>query len=257
MGKLSAIEWTEATWNPWHGCRKVSPGCAHCYMYREKRQYGQDPAAVVRSRTTFFAPLGWRQPKLIFTCSWSDFFIEEADAWRRDAWEVMRMTPHHTYQILTKRPERILANIPGGWPLPNVWLGVSVESPRFYERIVTLRNIPSVVRFLSLEPLLAPVPDVPLDGISWVIVGGESGPRCRTMSPEWVREIREKCIRVGVPFFFKQWGGARKDLQGRLLDGRIWNQMPRLATRARTEIPVLRGCDVDQPRNLAKSVTVE
>ena len=201
---------------PWHGCRKVSPGCAHCYMYREKKQYGQDPLKVVRRKTTFSSPRSWAEPKLVFTCSWSDFFLEEADAWRQEAWEIIASTPHHTYQILTKRPERIEANLPNRWPLPNVWLGVSVETPGFYWRIKALEKETASLRFLSLEPLLAPMPDLPLNNISWVIVGGESGPRCRPMQPEWVQEILDQCQAASVPFFFKQWGGARKSSNGRI-----------------------------------------
>jgi protein gp37 len=226
MGRISQIEWTEATWNPWHGCGKVSPGCAHCYMYRDKYRYGQDPSQVVRGKTTFRLPIKWQDPKMIFTCSWSDFFIKEADQWRGEAWDVIRSTPHHTYQILTKRPERIADQLPEDWPLPNVWLGVSVENPRFYWRIEILLGIPTLVRFLSLEPLLAAMPDLPLQGISWVIVGGESGPGCRPMKSEWVCEIRDRCQDVNVPFFFKQWGGKRKDVTGRTLEGRSWDEMP-------------------------------
>jgi protein gp37 len=163
---------------------------------------------------------------MIFTCSWSDFFIEDADVWRPEAWEIIRKTPHHTYQILTKRPERIMNTLPEGWPFENVWLGVSVENPRFYWRIKTLEALPASVRFLSLEPLLAQMNSLPLDGISWVVVGGESGPGCRPMQPEWVREIREQCLKAGAAFFFKQWGGPRKELTGRLLDGKTWDAMP-------------------------------
>lgn len=227
MGQISQIEWTEATWNPWHGCRKISPGCAHCYMYRDKKRYGQDPRNVIRGRTTFDLPRRWKEPKLIFTCSWSDFFIEEADIWRDAAWGVIRSTPQHTYQILTKRPERIAMCLPKDWPLPNVWLGVSVENPRFYWRIGTLSKVPAVVRFLSVEPLLGAMPDLPLEGISWVIVGGESGPHCRPMKDQWVCEIRDRCRKTGVPFFFKQWGGTRKKTRGRRLEGRLWNEMPK------------------------------
>jgi len=168
MGQTSAIEWTEATWNPWHGCLKVSPGCAHCYMYRDKRRYGQDPTLVVRSKTAFDSPRRWKDAKMIFTCSWSDFFVEHADQWRAAAWDVIRQTPQHTYQILTKRPERIRDHLPEGWPFRNVWLGVSVENPRFYHRIESLKVIPASIRFLSLEPLLASMPSVPLEGFSWV-----------------------------------------------------------------------------------------
>jgi protein gp37 len=234
MGQTSGIEWTEATWNPWHGCRKVSPGCAHCYMYRDKRRYGQDPTLVVKSKTSFDAPKKWKESKMIFTCSWSDFFIEEADEWRAEAWDVIRDTPQHTYQILTKRPERISDHLPPGWPLSNVWLGVSVENPRFYHRIEAIKVLPASVRFLSLEPLLAPMPSLPLEGISWVVVGGESGPGCRPMKPEWVREIREQCKKAEVAFFFKQWGGARKDIAGRKLDGRTWNAMPQGLSNKKT-----------------------
>jgi protein gp37 len=181
---------------------------------------------VVRGRTTFRLPVKWKDPKMIFTCSWSDFFIKEADQWRAEAWDVIRSTPHHTYQILTKRPERIVDHLPEDWPLPNVWLGVSVENPCFYTRIAVLRDIPAPVRFLSLEPLLAAMPDLPLDGISWVIVGGESGPKCRPMNSAWVCEIRDRCQEANVPFFFKQWGGKRKDMTGRTLEGRLWDEMP-------------------------------
>jgi protein gp37 len=226
MGQSSTIEWTEATWNPWHGCLKVSPGCAHCYMYRDKRRYGQDPSLVVRSKTSFDAPQKWKDPKMIFTCSWSDFFVQEADQWRAEAWEVIRETPQHTYQILTKRPERICDHLPSGWPFKNVWLGVSVENPRFYGRIESLNVIPASVRFLSLEPLLSSMSALPLEGISWVVVGGESGPGCRPMKPEWVREIQQQCRKAEIAFFFKQWGGPRKDVTGRLLDGRIWDAIP-------------------------------
>jgi protein gp37 len=236
MGQSSGIEWTESTWNPWHGCLRVSPGCAHCYMYRDKKRYGQDPSVVSRSKTTFEAPLRWPGRRMIFTCSWSDFFIEEADAWRREAWDIIRSTPHHVYQILTKRPERISAHLPAEWPLANVWLGVSVESPRFYWRIDMLRQIPSMLRFLSLEPLLAPMPELPIRDISWVIVGGESGPRARPMHPEWVRQIRDQCAKAQVNFFFKQWGGPRKDLAGRMLDGKVWSEMPNYSGKGRSRI---------------------
>jgi protein gp37 len=234
MGKASAIEWTEATWNPWHGCLKVSPGCAHCYMYRDKLRYGQDASQVLRSKSSFDAPTKWKEPKVIFTCSWSDFFIEQADEWRDEAWEIIRNTPHHTYQILTKRPERIREHLPSGWPFGNVWLGVSVENPRFYKRIEILVDVPAIVRFLSLEPLLAPMPRLPLAGISWVVVGGESGPGCRPMQAEWVREIRSQCGKAKAAFFFKQWGGPRKDVTGRVLDGKLWNAMPRPCAQSKT-----------------------
>jgi len=230
MAQSSTIEWTEATWNPWHGCNKVSPGCAHCYMYRDKKRYGQDPSVVVRSKTSFDAPHRWKSSKMIFTCSWSDFFIADADEWRNEAWQIIRDTPQHTYQILTKRPERILEHLPHGWPFQNVWLGVSVENPRFYWRIESLKQIPASVRFLSLEPLLSSMAALPLQGISWVVVGGESGPKCRPMKAEWVREIQRQCRTAKASFFFKQWGGPRKDVTGRILDGKTWDAMPLCST---------------------------
>ena len=162
MGDKTAISWTEKTWNPWQGCTKVSPGCAHCYMFRDKRKYGQNPEVVVRSKDpTFYAPLKWKEPALVFTCSWSDFFHADADNWREEAWEIIRKTPHLTYQILTKRPERILEHLPSDWGAfgyPNVWLGTSVENQRWAKvRIPLLLQVPAVIRFLSCEPLLGPL----------------------------------------------------------------------------------------------------
>ena len=244
MGEQSHIEWTEATWNPWHGCTKVSPGCAYCYMYRQKRQYGQEPSTVVRSKTTFRAPLRWREPKMIFTCSWSDWFHEDADAWRDEAWAIISRCPQHIFQILTKRPERIRESLPEKWPLPNVWLGVSVENQRWADdRIPVLASVPAVVRFLSCEPLLAGI-DLRhhlADGsIHWIIVGGESGgPQRRRLveirdgswvpkpdAIEWVRSIRDQCMDANVPFFFKQFGGPRPTSGGALLDGLEWRNTP-------------------------------
>lgn len=160
MSDQTSIEWTQASWNPWHGCVKVSPGCKLCYMYRDKARYGQDPTKVTRSKTTFNDPLKWREPRLIFTCSWSDFLIAEADGWRADAWGIIRRTPWHTYQILTKRPERFPLCLPADWGAgyPNVWLGVSVENQALAdERIPLLLQMPAAVRFVSAEPLLGPV----------------------------------------------------------------------------------------------------
>jgi protein gp37 len=208
-------------------------------MYRDKKRYGQNPSLISRSKTAFDAPTKWKRSKTVFTCSWSDFFVAEADLWRPDAWEVIRNTPQHTYQILTKRPERVPGHLPKGWPFPNVWLGVSVENERFYSRIRLLQGLPAYIRFLSLEPLLAPMPQLPLDGIAWVVVGGESGPGCRPMKAEWVRQIRDQCHDADTAFFFKQWGGLRKDLTGRVLDGRVWNDIPtQVIARRRRSIPI-------------------
>lgn len=230
MAHQSNIEWTEATWNPWHGCHKVSQGCKNCYMFRDKARYGQDPNIVTRSKdATFYAPLKWNEPRTIFTCSWSDFFIEEADPWRDEAFGVMEMTPQHTYQVLTKRPDRMLDYIrdpqtplriaqriehPNSitWPLPNVLLGVSVEDRDTYlHRVPYLALTPGAVKFLSIEPLLGDLGDLMLDGIfegiyHWAIVGGESCPDARPMHGQWAIEIQQQCSATGVPFFFKQWG---------------------------------------------------
>jgi protein gp37 len=198
-------------------------------MFREKKQYGQDPNTVVRSaKATFYKPLHWKDAARVFTCSWSDFFVEEADAWRADAWDVIRKTPHLAYQVLTKRPENILDRLPADWAdgWPNVWLGVSAENQTAAdERIPALLSIPARVRFVSAEPLLGPVdlrPWMPVvlpngtplfsyqhgykAALNWVIVGGESGPKARPMHPGWARQLRDQCQTAGVPLFFKQWG---------------------------------------------------
>jgi protein gp37 len=223
MGDKTGIEWTDATWNPWQGCHHVSPGCDNCYMFAQKRQYGKDPERVVRSKTTFNAPLRWKEPALVFTCSWSDFFIAEADAWRGEAWSIIEQTPHLTYQILTKRPSRIKTHIP--WtdvPWRNVWLGVSVESRKYLYRIDVLRTVNARLRFLSLEPLLEDLDGLDLAGIGWVIVGGESGPGRRPFQINWLKRIAELCGREGVPLFVKQDTAFRAGQQGRIPDA-LWS----------------------------------
>lgn len=223
MGDTTAIAWTEKTWNPWQGCHKVSAGCANCYMYRDKARFGQDPATVVRSKpATFNAPLKWKEPALVFTCSWSDFFIEEADPWRDEAWELIRRTPHITYQVLTKRPERIAGHLPGDWGAgwSNVWLGLTAENEAALDRLAYLRDVPAALRFVSAEPLLGSLDlrrNIPserilrwhrpaLEGVGWVIVGGESGPNARAMYIQWAAEIVAQCRAAGVPVFVKQLG---------------------------------------------------
>ena len=204
-------------------------------MFREQERYGRNPNAVVKAApATFNAPLKWKEPRKIFTCSWSDFFIEEADQWRDEAWRIVESASQHTYQILTKRPERIRGNIPKRNASANVWIGVSVENPRFYWRIDKLREIESAIRFLSIEPLLGPMPDLPLHGIDWVIVGGESGANFRPLNIDWVRQIRDLCIEHGVAFFFKQKSGYFPKAQDRLLDGREWSEFPGRETRVGT-----------------------
>lgn len=243
MGNRTGIEWTDATYNPWRGCDKVSPGCAHCYMFTEQRRYGRDPSVVVRcSDSTFYAPIRskkWRElveGSLVFTCSWSDWFHEDADAWRDEAWEVIRQRPDLTWQILTKRPERIPGRLPSWWgdadceAPENVWLGVSIENRRFVHRADRLREVPAAVRFISAEPLIGPLigtltgpgypsadhlwlddyigPGLDLADIDWLIVGGESGPGHRPMRMEWARDLFEACEASGTAPFFKQLGGA-------------------------------------------------
>lgn len=237
MGQTTGIEWTDATWNPWQGCLKVSPGCKQCYMYRDKARYGQDPKVVVRSSpATFNAPLKWTEPRRVFTCSWSDFFIDLADAWRDDAWEIIRRTPRLTYQILTKRPENIKDRLPADWGAgwPNVWLGVSVESPEYFYRIITLSDILARVRFVSYEPALKVVdfqPALAMGWIDWLISGGESGYSPRPASLDWFRQARDDCQKWGVAYFHKQHGGSKKIdgvWGGRVLDGRTWDEFPAL-----------------------------
>ncbi|MCJ7455278.1 phage Gp37/Gp68 family protein [Candidatus Bathyarchaeota archaeon] len=228
MGKVTKIPWAEGTWNPWYGCHKVSAGCLHCYAERDMKAYGKDPTVVTRSKTTFNDPLKWKEPRHILVCSWSDFFIEEADKWREEAWEVMRRAPQHIYMLLTKRAELIWKGLPDDWEpaaYPNVWLGVSVEDQYRYNRIERVRRVPARVHFASCEPLLGRLPGMPLEHMEWVIVGGESGPHHRPMDPEWVREIRDQCVLSHVPFFFKQWSALRPG-GDRLLDGKIWDQYP-------------------------------
>lgn len=247
MGQNSGIEWTDATWNPWHGCRKVSAGCKHCYMYRDKTRYGQDPRIVQRSKTKFEDPLRWKEPARVFTCSWSDFFIEEADGWRDEAWDIIRRTPHLTYQILTKRPENIFARLPEDWGegYPNVWLGVSAENQEMANlRVGRLMSLPARIRFVSAEPLLSRITLKDIQpfkeqggpaniyvnalrnthgferggnktglrmigkgSIHWVIVGGESGPEAREMAPAWAEWLIVECYEADVPVFLKQLGG--------------------------------------------------
>lgn len=232
MSDHTGIEWTEKTWNPWHGCTKVSDGCDHCYMFREKKQYGQDPELVVRSKTKFKDPLRWKEPALVFTCSWSDWFHIAADAWRDEAWAIVKATPHLTYQILTKRPGRIHRHLPADWGegYPNVWLGVSVECQAVLTRAFQLANVPAAVRFISAEPLLGPVylPQGFGESIHWVIGGGESGPDARRCDPSWLRILRDDCAREHVPFFLKQLGGwpDKRGGEKAVLDGLRSVEMP-------------------------------
>jgi len=234
VGDKSSIEWTEATWNPVTGCTKVSPGCKHCYAERlaARLQAMGNPRyrngfAVTLHSDVLTLPLRWMQPRLIFVNSMSDLFHEAIpEEFIRRTFEVMGQADRHIFQILTKRAERLATLAPHlPWP-PNIWQGVSVENARYTWRIAYLQAVPSTIRFLSIEPLLGPIPRLPLEKIHWVIVGGESGPRHRPVDSAWVREIRDQCLAADVPFFFKQWGGHTPKAGGRSLDGRIWSQMP-------------------------------
>jgi len=240
MGDKSAIEWTDATWNPVTGCTKISPGCKHCYA--ERLAVRLQAMGNPRYRNAFDVtlhpdqielPLRWRRPRRIFVNSMSDLYHEAVpDEYIQRVFEVMVRAEQHVFQVLTKRSERlpeIARRLP--WP-PNVWQGVSVENADYVARIADLRQVPAAVRFLSVEPLLGAIPKLPLDGIHWVICGGESGHERRELSPEWARLIRDQCVRMGVPFFFKQWGGRTSKSGGRVLDGRTWDQMPPIATPA-------------------------
>lgn len=240
MAWRSSIEWTDATWNPVTGCDKVSAGCRHCYAERFARrlQAMGNPRYVNGTAVTLHwdllkQPLAWRAPRLVFVNSMSDLFHEEVPAaFVEQVFEVAAAADRHTFQILTKRPKRLLELAPKlPWP-PNVWVGVSVESRDYVWRIDTLRTVPAAVRFLSMEPLRGPVNDLNLEDIHWVIVGGESGPGARPMRPEWVRRIREECRAQRVAFFFKQWGGPNKKAAGRMLDGRTWDEMPAPSSHA-------------------------
>lgn len=234
MSTRSNIEWTEMTWNPVTGCTKLSQGCKHCYAERMARRLVAMGAERYRNgfRVTLHpdlldVPRRWRQPRVVFVNSMSDLFHEDVpSAYIERVFATMRDCPHHTFQILTKRSER-LADLAGGlpWP-PNVWMGVSVEDARVIGRVRDLQRVPATVRFLSLEPLLGPLDTLPLEGVHWVIVGGESGPRARPIRKEWVESVFRQCRAAGVPFFFKQWGGVRKERAGRELHGRTYNEMP-------------------------------
>lgn len=224
--KNTKIEWTDNTVNFWHGCNKVSPGCKYCYMFRDKNRYGQDPNIVKRaSDKTFYQALKWNSPKRIFTCSWSDFFIEDADSWREDAWEVIKKTPQHEWQILTKRVENIRSRLPQDWGptgYKNVLLGVSIENQKYVNRMVDLVSLkgPSAQfrTFLSLEPLLGPINLIKTQifenafrKIDWVIVGGESGNdsgkfRYRPSEIRWYEDIVNLCKNYSIPVFVKQLG---------------------------------------------------
>lgn len=239
MATTSTIEWTEMTWNPVTGCRKVTQGCKHCYAERmAKRLKAMGSSRYVNGFEPTLhwdlldVPARWKKPRVIFVNSMSDLFQEEVPlTFIQRAFETMVACPQHTFQILTKRADRLRELAPHlPWPA-NVWMGVSVENQRVVHRVRDLAATPAQVRFLSCEPLIGPLTALPLSGIHWMIVGGESGPKARPMKPEWVDDLLRQARAAKTAFFFKQWGGVRKDLTGRELRGRTYDEMPRVPRR--------------------------
>jgi protein gp37 len=264
MGKHSKIEWTDHTWNPWFGCEETSTGCLNCYAKRDMNRYHRDFYAVAKAKG-FDKPLNWKKPARVFVCSWSDFFIRDADSWRDEAWAIIKKQRHLHFQILTKRPERIMECLPDDWTLadcrgyPNVWLGVTAENQEMANvRIPILLDVPAWTRFVSAEPLLGPINfwkfatreetfgsmydhrgTYPMyqalgitdsikyhEGIDWIIVGGESGPNCREMVEEDALFIKDQCVDSGVPFFMKQMSGNTKALREAIPDYLFLRQFP-------------------------------
>ena len=260
MAQNSTIEWTDTTWNPVVGCRKVSAGCKFCYAERmsarlasmavsAEKKPGNSNAGrkanykkiVGKNRrwtgkveiveAALGDPEKWRSPRTVFVNSMSDLFHEDVPIeFIQRVFEVMNRHPQHIFQVLTKRPERTAAlDSELSWS-KNIWMGTSVEDERVVERIDELQTVSAGTRFLSLEPLLGPLENLDLEGIHWVIVGGESGPKARPMKPEWAQSLRDQCLAAKVPFFFKQWGGRNKKAAGRVLEGRTWDEMPQSDT---------------------------
>jgi protein gp37 len=235
MADRSRIEWTEATWNPVTGCSKVSPGCAHCYAETFAERWRGVPGHPYEQGfdlrlwpERLEVPLRWQRPRVVFVNSMSDLFHEDIpDEFVADVFDVMVRAKQHTFQILTKRHERLAELAPGlPWPR-NVWMGVTIENRRFIHRADSLREVPAAVRFISAEPLLGPLEGLNLSGIDWLIAGGESGPKHRRIDSAWVTELRDRCAAERVAFFFKQWGGHRPKSGGRELAGRQWDDMPK------------------------------
>lgn len=241
MANNSKIEWTEATWNPVTGCSKISDGCLNCYAERMSRRLmlmGQNNYKngfnITLHPQSLDLPLKWKKSKTIFVNSMSDLFHENIpNSFIYDVFEIMNNATWHNFQILTKRAKRLFKLSKFLNWAPNIWIGVTVENNKYIERIDYLRNVPSSIRFLSLEPLLSPIHNLTLKNIDWVIVGGESGPNSRPIKHEWVEYILKQCRNNNVPFFFKQWGGINKKKSGRLLNGNLYNELPILPSQAR------------------------
>ena len=234
MAQASKIEWTEATWNPVTGCSKISEGCAHCYAERMARRLHamgnpryKNGFKVTLHHDLIEAPLKWNKPRIIFVNSMSDLFHKDVPlSFIKRIFKTMEAAHWHTFQVVTKRSERLAELAPKlPWP-ENIWAGVTVESSKYTYRLEDLATVPAAVRFVSMEPLLTPIRDFPKKGLNWVIVGGESGPGARPMPEKWVKGIRSECKGRKIPFFFKQWGGVRKKQAGRTLDGQTWDEMP-------------------------------
>ncbi|HXJ37670.1 MAG TPA: phage Gp37/Gp68 family protein [Bryobacteraceae bacterium] len=237
MSASSKIEWTDATWNPVRGCTKISPGCKHCYAerfaerFRGVKGHPFEQGFDLRLIPTKVAePLSWRKPQRIFVNSMSDLFHDQVPVeYIQGVFDVMNQADWHQYQVLTKRAERLEALSNDLRWAPHIWMGVSVENKDYLWRIDHLRRTKAHIRFLSIEPLLGPLGKINLRGIDWVIVGGESGPGARGMDGEWVTDIKDQCVKAGVAFFFKQWGGVQKKRHGREFEGRTWDEMPEFA----------------------------
>jgi protein gp37 len=235
MSTNSRIEWTESTWNPVTGCTKIRPGCSHCYAERMARRLHAMRQANYRNGFkltihphTVSLPLHWKKPQLIFVNSMSDLFhVQTPHDFILDIFKTMNRAYWHIYQILTKRAEQLTKIDESLAWADNIWMGVTVETDNFAHRIDHLRKSTAKHKFISFEPLLKSIGKINLEGMDWVIVGGESGPGARPMKKEWVTEIRDQCLDAGIPFFFKQWGGVRKKLNGKLLEGIEWTQKPK------------------------------
>jgi protein gp37 len=234
MANNSKIEWTESTWNPVTGCSKISAGCRHCYaerMAKRLQAMGQpnyiDGFKVAIHENVLDKPIRMKKPQMIFVNSMSDLFHKNVPTdFILNIFDIMNRAYWHTFQVLTKRSDKLLKlDKKIDWS-PNIWMGVSVETERFMHRIDHLRDTNAITKFLSIEPLLGPIQNLNLHGIDWVIVGGESGPHARPMKAEWVLDIRDQCLVADIPFFFKQWGGVFKKRNGRTLEGRTWDQLP-------------------------------
>lgn len=237
MAMQTEIEWTESTWNPVTGCTRISSGCLNCYAQRMaerlqamRQERYKNGFKLALHPEALEEPYRWKKPRIIFVNSMGDLFHEKIPFdFLQDVFGVMNDNKHHTFQILTKRSQRLREFAPVLQWSENIWMGVTIENNNYVDRADDLRTVGSAIRFLSLEPLLGPVSDLEFDGIDWVIVGGESGPGARAMEEKWVLDIKKKCeYEYNIPFFFKQWGGVNKKKAGRLLQGRTWDNYPKV-----------------------------